>query len=67
VAASSLAFAAVHGERLLSLALLEPAWAGNERTPVEKALMQRFGRSNLSPLASSWLDSYACNSEQRRT
>src|SRR5713226_679016 len=27
--ASSLAFAAVHGERLLSLALLEPAWAGN--------------------------------------
>src|SRR5438045_3340603 len=28
--ASSLAFAAVHGDRLLSLALLEPAWAGNE-------------------------------------
>jgi pimeloyl-ACP methyl ester carboxylesterase len=40
--ASSLAFAALHGERLLSLALLEPAWAGNERTPVEEALMQRF-------------------------
>jgi len=40
--ASSLAFTAVHGERLLSLALLEPAWAGNERTPAEEALMQRL-------------------------
>ena len=40
--ASSLAFAAVHGKRLLSLALLEPAWAGNERTPAEEALWQRF-------------------------
>src|SRR6266567_4544298 len=40
--ASSLAFAAVHGERLLSLALLEPAWAGNERTREEEALWQRF-------------------------
>ena len=40
--ASSLAFAARHGDRLLSLALLEPAWAGNDRTPAEEALMQRF-------------------------
>jgi pimeloyl-ACP methyl ester carboxylesterase len=40
--ASSLAFATVHGERLLSLGLLEPAWAGNERTPEEDALMERF-------------------------
>ena len=40
--ASSLAFAAAHGERLLSLALLEPAWAGNERTPQEDALMEHF-------------------------
>ena len=40
--ASSLAFAAVHGERLLSLALLEPAWAGNERTEAEEAVMERF-------------------------
>lgn len=40
--ASSIAFAAKHGERLLSLALLEPAWAGNVRTPEEEALMQRF-------------------------
>jgi pimeloyl-ACP methyl ester carboxylesterase len=40
--ASSLAFAALHGERLLSLALLEPAWAGNERTPTEEALIERF-------------------------
>jgi pimeloyl-ACP methyl ester carboxylesterase len=40
--ASSLAFAAQHGERLLSLALLEPAWAGNERTDEEEALWQRL-------------------------
>jgi pimeloyl-ACP methyl ester carboxylesterase len=46
--ASSLAFAALHGERLLSLALLEPAWAGNERTPPEDALWQRF--RELEPL-----------------
>lgn len=40
--ASSLACAALHGERLLSLALLEPAWAGNDRTREEEALIQRF-------------------------
>jgi len=40
--ASSLAFTAAHGERLLSLALLEPAWAGNDRTAEEEALWQRF-------------------------
>lgn len=40
--ASSLAFTALYGERLLSLALLEPAWAGNERTEEEELLMQRF-------------------------
>lgn len=40
--ASALALAALHGERLLSLALLEPAWAGNERTQQEEALMERF-------------------------
>jgi pimeloyl-ACP methyl ester carboxylesterase len=40
--ASSLAFAAAHPERLRSLALMEPAWAGNERTQVEEALWQRF-------------------------
>jgi len=40
--ASSLAFAAQFGERLRSLALLEPAWAGNERTPREEALMRRL-------------------------
>jgi pimeloyl-ACP methyl ester carboxylesterase len=40
--ASSLAFTALHGERLLSLALLEPAWAGNERTEAEETLMERF-------------------------
>jgi pimeloyl-ACP methyl ester carboxylesterase len=40
--ASSLTFTAAHGERLLSLALLEPAWAGNARTAPEDALMERF-------------------------
>lgn len=40
--ASALAFAAGHGERLLSLALLEPAWAGNEQTPEEDALWEQF-------------------------
>jgi len=47
--ASSVAFAALNGERLLSLALLEPAWAGNERTPLEEALMERF--RELDPLS----------------
>jgi pimeloyl-ACP methyl ester carboxylesterase len=46
--ASSLAFTALHGDRLLSLALLEPAWAGNERTPAEEALWHRF--RELEPL-----------------
>jgi pimeloyl-ACP methyl ester carboxylesterase len=46
--ASSLAFAALHGHRLLSLALLEPAWGGNERTPAEEILWQRF--RELEPL-----------------
>jgi pimeloyl-ACP methyl ester carboxylesterase len=46
--ASSLAFTAQHGGRLLSLALLEPAWAGNERTAAEEALMERF--RELEPL-----------------
>ncbi len=46
--ASSLAFTTQHGGRLLSLALLEPAWAGNERTAPEDALMERF--RELEPL-----------------
>ncbi len=40
--ASAIAFAAVSGERLLSLAVLEPAWAGNERTREEEAVMERL-------------------------
>jgi pimeloyl-ACP methyl ester carboxylesterase len=40
--ASALAFAAQHGNRLRSLALLEPAWAGKDRTPEEDALMERL-------------------------
>ena len=46
--ASSLAFTALRGERLLSLALLEPAWAGNDRTPEEDALGEQFRA--LAPL-----------------
>jgi len=38
--AASLAFTSVHSERLLSLALLEPAWAGNDRTSQEEAVMR---------------------------
>jgi pimeloyl-ACP methyl ester carboxylesterase len=47
--AAALAFAAEQGERLLSLALLEPAWAGNERTPAEDALYARFRKLDDLP------------------
>jgi pimeloyl-ACP methyl ester carboxylesterase len=47
--AACLAFAASHGNRLLSLALLEPAWAGNRRTPAEEALHKRFARLDQLP------------------
>jgi pimeloyl-ACP methyl ester carboxylesterase len=41
--ASSLAFAAKHPQRLLSLAVLEPAWAGNDGLgPEEEALQAQF-------------------------
>ena len=40
--AASLAFASAHGDRLRSLALLEPAWAGNDRTPQEEGVAQGF-------------------------
>src|SRR5262249_26977944 len=33
---------AQHGERVLSLALLEPAWAGNDRTPAEDAVAEQL-------------------------
>ena len=46
--AVSLAFASVYGDRLLSLALLEPAWAGNDRTPQEERVTQ--GLRALAPL-----------------
>jgi pimeloyl-ACP methyl ester carboxylesterase len=43
--AASLAFAAARPERLASLALLEPAWAGNwDVSPAEKALWVEFER-----------------------
>jgi pimeloyl-ACP methyl ester carboxylesterase len=41
--ASSLAFASRHPERLRSLVLMEPAWAGREgQTPEEAAVFDRF-------------------------
>ena len=43
--ASSLAFAAAHPERLLSLALIEPAWLGNEGLGAdEQAVWREFER-----------------------
>jgi pimeloyl-ACP methyl ester carboxylesterase len=47
--AASLAFTAAHSDRLLSLALLEPAWAGNDRTPQEDEVARRFRA--LEPLS----------------
>lgn len=48
--AVSVAIAARHGERLLSVALLEPAMAGSERTPEEAALWRQFkGLASLPP------------------
>ena len=38
--AVALAFTSVHSDRLLSLALLEPAWAGTGRTPQEERVTQ---------------------------
>ena len=46
--AASLAFASVHRDRLLSLALLEPAWAGNDRTLQEERVMEKLRA--LAPL-----------------
>lgn len=48
--ASSLAFALRHPERLLSLALMEPAFAGWQRmTPRERAHMERFRELAVLP------------------
>jgi pimeloyl-ACP methyl ester carboxylesterase len=48
--ASSLAFVARHPERLQSLALLEPAWAGNEGLhPAAEAAQREFGRITALP------------------
>jgi pimeloyl-ACP methyl ester carboxylesterase len=48
--AASLAFATKHPERLQSLALLEPAWAGNKGLdPAEKAVWQELDRIMTLP------------------
>ncbi|HZB35923.1 MAG TPA: alpha/beta hydrolase [Gaiellaceae bacterium] len=49
--AASLAFAATRPERLASLALLEPAWAGNwDLSPAEKALWLEFEQLERLPV-----------------
>jgi pimeloyl-ACP methyl ester carboxylesterase len=49
--AASLGFAAARPERLASLALLEPAWAGNwGLSPAEKALWVQFDRLEGLPV-----------------
>lgn len=50
--AASLAFAAKHPERLLSLALLEPAWMGNDDLSLEEQdLWREFERITTLPTA----------------
>jgi pimeloyl-ACP methyl ester carboxylesterase len=50
--AASLAFAVKHPERLLSLALIEPAWFGNdELSPEEENLWREFDRIATLPSA----------------
>jgi pimeloyl-ACP methyl ester carboxylesterase len=49
--AASLAFAAARSERLASLALLEPAWAGNsDLSPKEKALWRAYEQLEEAPI-----------------
>jgi pimeloyl-ACP methyl ester carboxylesterase len=48
--AAALAFTATHPQRLLSLALLEPAWAGNwDWSPAERALWDAYARLDALP------------------
>src|SRR5688572_31954699 len=48
--AAAVAFAARHPERLLSLALLEPAWAGNwELSPAARVLEREYERLDSLP------------------
>ena len=48
--AAALAFTARHPDRLLSLALLEPAWAGDwDLSPAERALWNEYGRLQALP------------------
>jgi pimeloyl-ACP methyl ester carboxylesterase len=48
--AAALRFATLHPERLRSVTLLEPAWAGNERrTPAEQEVQAEFERAMALP------------------
>jgi pimeloyl-ACP methyl ester carboxylesterase len=48
--AAALAFAAQHPDRLFSLALLEPAWAGHwDRSPAERAVWDQYERLEELP------------------
>lgn len=48
---ASLAFVARSPERVRSLALIEPAWAGNDLAPEEQALWEEFERISRLPTA----------------
>ena len=57
--ASALAFAARHPDRLSSLALLEPAWAGRwDRSPAEAALWREADRLADLPSAEEYMASF---------
>lgn len=59
--AASIAFAAAHPDRLASLALLEPAWIGNEAlSPEEQAVWAEFDRIMTLP-AEQMMRSFVAN------
>jgi pimeloyl-ACP methyl ester carboxylesterase len=47
--AAALRFATLQPERLRSLTLLEPAWAGNQQTPAEQEVQAEFERAAALP------------------
>ena len=57
--ASSLAFTAAYPDRVLSLALLEPAWAGNEELSAEELQVQRDLRSLRNLPAQEFMANFA--------
>jgi pimeloyl-ACP methyl ester carboxylesterase len=56
--AASLAFTAAHPDRVTSLALLEPAWAGNEHLAPEELEVRRLFRSLAERPASEFMEGF---------